>query len=344
MQGTITGGDYIQLAWLELHYYYQVTSADTLATAINNLAFAINSDPSGVVTAAPNGAQITLTYTGAPGTNGNRVGAYGFIQGAGTESWSPAFGLFSGGQSPAAWQISLDFGNLKDVKGAPVTTTNVRKLRWTWAADIQPGSYQRSDFAVNITNWTVTGSNLTYSVAGPGSRRIEDSALDSSAFNGSWRVSPQQADPVEPISYSGGTLHWTSTPGDSVSTSYASPVIHSLYLGTRCAANGGSVSVRVDGGAVQKFNLTLAGEDVLARKLVGQFGPGAHQVAITHSGAAGTYIYFDFLEIAIPTQNLPDFLRRYATLHLPTGIRCTRRHWRPSEPRGSSKSLDFEGA
>ncbi len=185
-------------------------------------------------------------------------------------------------------------------------TTSVRKLRWTWAADIQPGSYQRSEFSVNVTNWSVTGSNLTYSVAGPGSRHIEDSATDQLTYTGSWSAAPQQADPVEPLSYSGGTLHWTSTPGDSVTASYSQPVTHSLYLGTRYAANAGSVSVQVDGGAVTTFQLTLSGEDVLCRKLIGQFTGGTHRVTITHSGSAGSYIYFDFLEIAIPAQSLPE--------------------------------------
>jgi hypothetical protein len=32
-----------------------------------------------------------------------------------------------------------------------------------------------------------------------------------------------------------------------------------------------------------------------------------HTVKVTHSGASGTYFYFDFFEIAIPTQNLPVF-------------------------------------
>jgi hypothetical protein len=308
LQGTITSGDYIQLAWLEQHFYYQVSGSDTLASALNNLAYAINQGTStGNVTAAASGNQITLTYNGSPGTNGNRIGAYGIIQGAGTESWSPSSGLFSGGQSPAAWQFNLDFSNLQNEFGAVVTTTSVRKLRWTWAADIQPGSYQRSEFAVNVSNWAVTGSNLTYSVAGPGSRRIEDSALDELTYSGSWSSSPVTADPVEPISYSGGTIHWTSTAGDSVSTSYSVPAAHSLYLGTRCAPNGGSVSVQVDGGALQTFSLAVPGEDVLSRKLIGQFAGGAtHRVKVTHAGPSGSYIYFDFLEIAYPTQQLPD--------------------------------------
>jgi hypothetical protein len=309
LQGTITAGDYIELSWLDQHFNYQVNGGDTLTTAIESLASAItlNKD-SGLVTAVPNGNAITLTYLGGPGTNGNRVGVYGMVHGAKTESWAPAFALFSGGRSPAAWQIDLDFSNLVDNTGAALPTlNNVRKLRWTYAADIQPASYVRSEFAVTITNWTVTGNNLQYNVAGPGSRRIEDSALDELTYSGSWSSTPLQADPVEPVSTSGGTIHWTSTPGNSVSAAYLFPTAHSLYLGTRYVAAGGSVSVQVDAGAPVQFSLAVPGEDVQVRIPVGQFAAGSHQVTVSHSGAAGTLLYFDFLEIALPTPNLPDF-------------------------------------
>ncbi len=53
------------------------------------------------------------------------------------------------------------------------------------------------------------------------------------------------------------------------------------------------------------MNLNLAGEDVLIRTPLGQLGPGTHTVTATHDGAAGTYFYFDFLEIAIPSTTLP---------------------------------------
>ena len=184
----------------------------------------------------------------------------------------------------------------------------VRKLRWTYSADIQAASFVRTDFAVNITNWNLTGSNLQYNVAGPGSRRIEDSALDQLTYRGTgWGASPAQPDPVEPLSTSGGTIHWTSTPNDSVSASYTFPTAHSLYLGTRYVTAGGAVSVQVDGSAPLTFQLAVPGEDVQVRILIGQFTAGAHQVTVTNVGAAGTYCYFDFLELAVPTPDLPDF-------------------------------------
>ncbi len=312
LQGTITANDIIELSWLEQHFNYQVSGSDTLASAINNLAFAITSNQSiGNVTATASGNTITLTYLGAPGSNGNRVGVYGMVHGAGTESWSPAFGLFSGGQSPSAWQVTLDFANLVDETGTAIPVLNltkVRKLRWTYAADIQPSSYVRSEFSVSVTNWTVTGSNLQYNVAGPGSRRIEDSALDQLTYHGTgWNASPAMVDPVEPVSTSGGSIHWTNVPNDSVSATYTFPTNHSLYLGSRYVSNGGAVSVVVDGGAPVTFQLAVPGEDVQVRVLIGQFSGATHQVTITNSGAAGAYFYFDFLEIALPTTNLPDF-------------------------------------
>ena len=49
-------------------------------------------------------------------------------------------------------------------------------MRWTYAADLQAGTFVRSEFQVVVSDWTVTGTNRTYSVAGPGSLRIEDDA------------------------------------------------------------------------------------------------------------------------------------------------------------------------
>ena len=300
LQGTITAGDYIELSWLDQHFNHLVTSTDTLASAINSLAYAITSNQStGLVTATASGATITLTYLGAKGTNGNRVGVYGMVHGAGTESWAPPYALFSGGQSPSAWQITLNFANLTDDAGAVVPAlTNVRKLRWTWAADIQPADFARVEFAVNVTNWTVTGANLHYKVAGPGSRRIEDGDTGQLTYHGTWSSGVGN--------FSGGAIHWTTTPGDSVQSAYSFPSSHSLYLGTRCAGVGGQVTVEIDSGAPQTFNLN-SGDDFLCRIPLGQLSAGAHQVTLTHSGAANSYFYFDFLEIALPTPNLPDF-------------------------------------
>jgi len=302
--GKPTAGDYIELAWLDQHQNYQVAAGDTLASAVAGLAGFINAaSASNGVMASANGEQITLTYQGQPGANGNRIGVYASVQGAGTEVWTgpggTAWAMFSGGVSPQEWQVSLDFGNLTDDTNQRVPTQNVRKIRWTWAADLQFHNFAAGEFAVTVTNWQVTGTNLTYSVAGPGSRRIEDDS-ELVSYTGIWGV--------EMGNYSGGTIRHTSNPGDSLRCTYTANGIHELYVGTHYLNQGGTIAVQVDSGAAQTVNLERPLEDVLIRVGLGQFSGGAaHTVTITHTGASGTAVYFDFLEIAYPTQNLPTY-------------------------------------
>ncbi|HEY7392419.1 MAG TPA: hypothetical protein VH640_28120, partial [Bryobacteraceae bacterium] len=302
LTGTLTAGDYIELAWLDQHFNYQVTAADTLDTAIAALAAAINNaaPPGPGISASANGAQITLTCTTvALGANGNRIGVYGTVSGQGTEGWSPASALFSGGASPSQWQVNLNFGELQDIHGNSVPTSSVRKLRWTWAADIQPGGFQRTEFSVVVTNWTVSGSNLGYQVAGPGSYRIEDDSTQLQ-YQGLWTRGNGN--------YSGGSIQWTTTSGSQVSCSYLAQFPHTLCLGTRRADSCGQITVQVDAGPPIVLNLQLSGEDVLVRIPVAQFTtPGSHTVTITNTGATGSYFYFDFLDIAVPSPDLPSF-------------------------------------
>ena len=50
----------------------------------------------------------------------------------------------------------------------------------------------------------------------------------------------------------------------------------------------------------------IAGEDTLVRIPLGDLAGGIpHTVTVTHSGSAGSYFYFDFFEIAVPTADLP---------------------------------------
>jgi hypothetical protein len=300
LQGTPTSGDYIELAWLDQHINYQLLGVDSLESALAALATNITAATAAGATATASGSQITLTYTGLPGTNGNRIGVYGTVHGAGTESWAPSSGLFSGGTSPTQWQVTLNFNSLKDIHGTPVPTSNVRKLRWTWAADVQAGSFVRSEFAVVVSNWAVTGTNLQYTVAGPGSRRIEDD-------NPSISLTPSANWTQTRGNYSGGSIQCTAKSGAQVSCTYTAQTAHSLYLGTRYIAAGALITASVDGATPQSINLELSGEDVLVRILLGQFQPGAHSVTLTNTSPDGPNFYFDFLEIAVPTVNLPSF-------------------------------------
>ena len=137
------------------------------------------------MSATASGGHITLTAK-MPGANTNRVGVYGFVSGAQTEVWSPWFQQFrGGGVSPRTWRIHLNFGSLMDVKGRPVAMTSVRKIRWTYVPEWQDGPFEPTEFDVLVTNWTVKGTNATYSVAGPGSRRIEDDD-PTVVYSGGW--------------------------------------------------------------------------------------------------------------------------------------------------------------
>jgi hypothetical protein len=300
-QGAPVAGDIVGLAWLDQHPNYWVVAGNSAADVASGLAANINAQTStSNVSASANGSQITLTYNGAPGANGNRVGVYGWVYSPnnGTGAWSPSWAMFQGGTSPDRWRVTLDFSNLKDEFGNTVTTTNVRKLRWTWSADLQFGNFARSEFAVVVTNWQVTGTNIEYKVAGPGSRRIEDIAAVIS-YTGAWVE--------ERGNYSGGSIHHTTTPGDHLQCTY-SAAAHTLYLGTRYCDNGGQVTVQVDSNPALIVNLKRSLEDVLIRVPLEQFaGQAQHTVTVTHTGAAGTDVYFDFLEIAMPTADLPAF-------------------------------------
>jgi hypothetical protein len=300
--GAVTAGDYVGLAFLSEHYPYQLNTGDTLDFAIQNIVEGIQAF-SPTMRASATDSTITITYvgTGRPtnsitGANGNRIGVYSYVSGSQTERWDAPWKVFSGGTSPLLWQVTLPFASLSDPVLGVVPTSAIRKLRWTYAADLQAGAFVRSEFRVVVSNWTVTGSGREYFIAGPGSQRIEDDS-NQLQYTGSWASAGGN--------FSGGTIHSTSVPQSSVSCTYASSQDHSLYLGTRLLAGGTLISIVVDAGSPFSVNLDFAGEDVLIRTPLGQLGSGMHTVTVTHDGDTGTYFYFDFLEIAILASALP---------------------------------------
>lgn len=300
--GTVTAGDYVGLAFLSEHYPYMVNAGDTLEVAIQNIVEGVNAY-SATMTASATGSTIAITYLGVgrptnstTGANGNRIGVYSYVSGSQTEQWDAPSKQFSGGTSPSQWQVTLPFASLADPVLGVIPANSIRKLRWTYAADLQAGAFVRSEFQVVVSNWTVSGTGQGYSVAGPGSQRIED---DSSQvqYTGMWTS--------EGGNYSGGLIHSTSVPQSTVSCTYSFSQNHSLYLGTRLIDAGTLISVVVDGGPPLSVDLSVPGEDVLIRSLLGQFGSGTHTMTATHDGENGTYFYFDFLEVAVPTTTLP---------------------------------------
>jgi hypothetical protein len=310
LSGSVAAGDYVGLAFFAEQYTYQALSSDTLATIITNLVTSINAASASIWAESTVSTTIRVYYTaGGPttgstaGANGNRFGMYSFSTGA--ETWDAGSKTFANGTSPTQWQVTLDFSSLKgtlttDLTGALVSipTNSIRKMRWTYAADLQTGAYERSEFAVAVSGWTVTGSNGGYFVAGPGSRRMEDDAIQM-IYSGSWTESRGN--------FSGGTIHYASATGASVTLSYNAVQSHTLYLGTRYTGTGATLSISVDGGTAQTLNLLLPAEDVLIRWSAGTYGEGPHTIVVTHAGPDGADFYFDFIELASPASDLPTF-------------------------------------
>ncbi len=238
---------------------------------------------------------------------------YGFASGA-ANAWQSPYATFAGGAFPSSYQVTIPFGALAgyyqyydgsghlQTQAVPqIPTSQARKVRWTWAADLQATSFQRTSFEVSISNWTVTGTNRSYYVAGPGSRRIEDNDTAVS-YSGTW--TPFTGN------YSGSTIHVAGATGASVNVSYTESANHQLFLGTRLLSSGGTVSIAIDGAAASAINLALSGEDVLARHSLGTIDAGSHTLSITQTSAGSTQFWFDFLEIVYPSTTLPDFTRQ----------------------------------
>lgn len=299
LSGTPTAGDYVQVAWLDEHHTYQMTASDTVESALDVLVTSINA-LSPILSAERIAGTIRLWFTDATtGTNGNRMGVYANVSGSQSVEWTPRWQKMSGGEAPTRWRISLDFGSLTDEHSTVVPTGNVRKLRWTYAADMQAGAYERSEFHVEVSDWTVTGTNRLYQVASPESRRIEDDRSEL-AYSGVW-AAPALGN------YSGGSIRWTVSQNAAVSLTYQAPQNHTLYLGTRRAPNASAVEVTVDGGVPATHVLSL-GEDVLVRIPLADLDGGIpHTVSVRQAGSNGEFFYFDFFEIAVPTTQLPEF-------------------------------------
>jgi len=316
--GTPAAGTHVGIAYLETHYTYEFEGTQEIADALAQIAAWINLRPNPyqptMLQATVTGSTIRVFYTGGmdtdstSGANGNLFGMYTYSE-TPDAIWDSSAKTFANGTSPTQWSISIDFSSLQgyltpDFSGTltAVPTNAIRKMRWTYSAALQVGPFVRSEFEVVVSNWSVTGTNGTYSVAGPGSRRAEDDSVDI-VYGGTWSETRGN--------FSGGIIHSSTTIGDSVSWSYAASASHTLYLGTRylglSTAEGASISIVVDGGTAVTVNLSISQEDVLIRWPVGEYAAGTHSITVTHAGPTGNYFYFDFFELAIPTVDLPTF-------------------------------------
>jgi len=296
LSGSAVAGEFVGLGYVGISYTYQVVSGDGLEDIVQAITDGMNGPTSPLLTASRSGTTIRVFYPSASGANGNRFGVYSSTSGSAT--WDAAGKTLAHGTSPTKWRVTIDFATLVDRDGASVPTNKIRKLRWTYAADLQAGDFERSEFAVVVSNWSVAGSGRTYSVAGPGSQRFENNARNI-GYSGSWTESRGN--------FSDGSIHQTVTEGDAVTCSYRALQTHTLYLGTRYTGIGAVLSIEVDGGSASTLNLRVPGEDVLIRWPVGELGAGDHTISITHAGPADAEFYFDFAEMAVPTTTLPSF-------------------------------------
>ena len=71
--------------------------------------------------------------------------------------WDSPAKTLTGGESPTKWRITLPFSSVVDRDGDPIPWNKVRKLRWTYAADLQAGAYVRSEFQAVVSNWIGDG-------------------------------------------------------------------------------------------------------------------------------------------------------------------------------------------
>jgi hypothetical protein len=316
--GTPAAGTHVGIAYLETHYTYEFNGTTEIADALASIAYFINLRPNPyqptVLQATVTGSTIRVFYTAGmdtdstSGANGNLFGMYTYSE-TPAASWDSPAKTFANGTSPTEWSISIDFATLQGYQTpdfsdtlVSIPTNQIRKMRWTYSAALQVGPFARTEFEVAVSNWSVTGTNLIYSVAGPGSRREEDDSVET-IYTGSWTESRG--------TFSGGIIHASTTIGDSVSWSYSAPTSHKLYLGTRylglSGASGASISISIDGTSAGPVSLFLTQEDVLIRLPLGTHAAGNHSVTVTNAGPNGNYFYFDFFEIALPTPDLPTF-------------------------------------
>jgi hypothetical protein len=316
--GTPAAGTHVGLAYLDAHYTYRFDGTAEIADALAQIRDWINLRPNPfqptVLQATLTASTIRVSYTAGEdtdstsGANGNFFGMYTYSD-TSAAIWDSASKTFANGTSPTQWGISIDFSSLQGYLTPDfsdtlisVPTDQIRKMRWTYAAALQTGTFVRGEFEVVVSNWSVTGTNGTYSVAGPGSRRVEDDSVEM-IYSGSWTQSRGN--------FSGGIIHSSTTTGDSVSWSYTASESHTLYLGTRylglAIATGASISIVVDGGTAATVNLSISEEDVLIRWPAGEYSAGSHTITVTNAGPTGNYFYVDFFEIVVAATDMPTF-------------------------------------
>ena len=205
------------------------------------------------------------------------MGVYGSVHGSGTEEWAPAWAMFSGGTRPrgGGWIWTSETWWTRTESGSPPRM--FANCVGRGQRICSPATIERGEFAVEVSNWQVSGNEARLSVAGPGSRRIEDDAVDV-IYTGTWTE--------ERGNYSGGSIRRATGNGSRVRCSYTASATHTLLLGSRYTINGGQITVQVDGNTLPVLDLKRSLEDVLIRLSAGAaFRGHSHSRRFTHQRA-----------------------------------------------------------
>jgi len=283
------------------------TTAGSILQSIAQQINAVNWVQNGpvVISAAvvlPN--QLVITAT--PGADGNMVAFYQTDNNGSSRLYFTAssWNLSGGSSDNVSWHVHIDFTALG--------WSNVDKIWWTIAPAL-PNSqaYQPSEWAMVVTNWTVSSSpasKRSLKVAGPGSVRIEEDSTWVST-SGYWEAAPGN-DPVNGAFafWSQGRAIRAAAAGASVTIETHCQYTHAIYVGTRLDTTCGIVSATLDGGAPVTLDCyyPMATTSQTRRLLFSGVAAGQHKVVITLSGnknpsSQGWYFYFDFLECAVAT-------------------------------------------
>ena len=310
LTGSPDRGDYVELSWLDQHANYRRGGRRHVGNGGGRTGGFHQRQAGRWSHGAWQRRDDQLTYTGAPGSNGNRIGVYGSVQGSGTEGWAPCVGdvfrrnltdaMASGpgfrksdrqGRSPSHHderaQTALDLGG-----GFAVRQFQARRVRGPrqQVADI--------------------GNEARLPRCRPGSRRIEDDAPEVH-YTGAWAE--------ERGNYSGGSIRRTSGNGARVD-------VYLYCRGHAYSAAGNAVcerrradQVQVDGSTLPPVNLSRPLEDVLIRCPLGRIRPeGRTTVSVTHDGVEWDGSVLRFLRIALSRRGTADRSTSYPAITLAT--------------------------
>ncbi|MDQ6663922.1 MAG: hypothetical protein M3Z23_05975 [Acidobacteriota bacterium] len=257
---------------------------------INGAEYAIASvdGPEGITLTASAGTQTAVPYLAERGgVDGNLIEMYSLHR-TDTLKCTEASVRFSGGTGNATWRCSVDFS----ARGID----QIRQCWLTFAPALANGAaFTDTEWQAQFTNWALTGPDATRAlqVAGPGSRRIEETDSACEYSGASWRS--------EEGFFSNSFAKVASTVGDSVTVRYTCGFLHDLYLGTSLYTDRGIAGIRLDGDGETDLNCYLLNNPGVntRRKFRTGVAAGAHTVAIRLK--APGHLYFDFLEAAVPS-------------------------------------------